>query len=66
MRARVGGLGARWRVVWTRRVGLGTRNVRCGMQGVIWHASVIILVIPYVPLSVVPSHPSGRLSSFHS
>ena len=51
--------------MWTRRVGLGTCNVRCGMQGVIWHASVIILVIPCVPSSVVPSHPSSHPSSVH-
>ena len=65
VRAHVGGLGARWRVVWTRRVGLRMRNVRCAMQDVIWHVFVLILVIPCVPSSVVPSHPSSHPSSAH-
>ena len=59
VRAHVGGLGARWWVVWTRRVGLRVRSVRCVMQGVMWHVFIIIFAIQCVPSSVVPSHPSS-------
>ena len=65
MRAHVGGLGARWWVVWTRRVGLRMRSVRCDMQGVMWHVFIIILAILCVHSSVVPSHPSSHPSSAH-